>query len=279
MKLIYVDDERSSHVNFYYDLKDRAEIDTVSFFFKAEEAIEYATNNPVDCAFLDINIGGASNGLMLAKRLKEIQPLIEIVFVTGYDEYARESYRVGGRAYITKPYTQKELEDALSVVGKLIKINKSEKETANREKERVKIKTFGNFDLIVDERSVACKSAKAKELLAFLVNQRGGTVSSAQVFLALWENQEYTTTNSTYVRRAVRSLKDELEALGIADIFISKRNCYSVDTTRFVCDYYDLMDGKKDTIYQYNGEYMCQYSWGETTIPLIERKISSLESK
>lgn len=155
-------------------------------------------------------------------------------------------------------------------------LHRSDKASADRLKERIIMKTFGNFDLLVDKHPVAFKNAKAKELLAFLVCQYGSTASGAQIFFSLWDHLEYSATTSTYVRRTVRALKEELEGLGIGDVFIANRNCYSVDTSRFACDYYDLMSGSQDVAHLYNGEFMRQYSWGELTIPLIERKVASL---
>lgn len=275
MNVIYVDDERSAHVNFYYGLKDRPEIVSSTFFFCAEDALAHTRAHKVDCAFLDINLGGAVTGIALANELKAIQPNIEVVFITGYDEYAREAYRVGGRAYLTKPYTQDELDEVLTMLKRLQKIHQTDEEIAQRPQTHVQMKTFGNFDLLVDARPLPFKNAKAKELLAFLVHQRGGSVSSAQLFLALWEHLEYSSTTSTYVRRTVRALREELSVLGLDDILLCKRNCYSVDTTRFLCDYYELMSGLPSAGDTFNGEYMHQYSWGESTIPLIERKVAS----
>lgn len=273
MNAIYVDDERSAHVNFYYDLKDREEIQTLACFFKGEEAIAHAMEHIVDCAFLDVELGGGKNGMDLAEELRAIHPNVEVVFVTAYDHYARQAYRSGGRSYLSKPYTPEELDETLALLLRLTKAHRKEEEDVKRLRQRVQVKTFGNFDLLVDGRSVAFKNAKAKELLAFLVQQRGGTVNGAQVLMALWEHLEYSSITSTYVRRTVRALKEELERLELSDIFTYKRNCYSVDTSLFQCDYYDLMDGDESAKQLYNGEYMSQYSWGESIIPLIDRKV------
>lgn len=43
------------------------------------------------------------NGTFLAKRLKA--PRINIIFVTSYDEYAREAISLHASGYITKPVT------------------------------------------------------------------------------------------------------------------------------------------------------------------------------
>ena len=276
MKVIFVDDEPSAHINFEFELKDRAEVDSLHCFLHAETTLAYAKDNPIDCAFLDVNLGGSVNGIQLAKELKVIHPNLEVVFVTAYDHYARDSYRVGGRAYLTKPYTPEEVAESLQMLKKMVANHKAEAEVAQSPTIQLMAKTFGNFDFLVDGKPIPFKNAKAKELLAFLIHQRGGTVNSAQVFLALWEFQEYGPTTSTYVRRTARALREELEGLGISEVFVNLRNCFSVDISRFHCDYYQLMAGDKNEATHYNGEYMSQYSWGETTIPLIDRKVEQM---
>ena len=61
-------------------------------------------------AFVDINLPGMS-GLELASRLKEIDPRIEIVFMTGYGTFdnAVEAIKIGAYDYLPKPFGLNEL--------------------------------------------------------------------------------------------------------------------------------------------------------------------------
>ena len=56
------------------------------------------------------------------------------------------------------------------------------------EKPKVYIQTFYGFDVFVNGRVIYFPSKKSKELLAILINQRGGSVSLAQVVHILYEN-------------------------------------------------------------------------------------------
>ena len=56
------------------------------------------------------------------------------------------------------------------------------------EKPKVYIQTFYGFDVFVNGRVIYFPSKKSKELLAILVNQRGGSVSLAQVVHILYGN-------------------------------------------------------------------------------------------
>lgn len=276
MRILFVDDELNAHVNFRYHIQGRDDVAKLRCFFTAEEAIDYVKTHTVDCAFMDISLSGNMNGLELAKELKAIQPNIEVAFLTAYDEHTKASYQLGGRAYLTKPYSDQELGDALNLIGRLVQPPSVKMEPISDSNGRIKIRTFGNFDLIVDGRAIIFKTAKAKEALAFLVDQMGSMVSGAQMFFALWESQVYNATTSIYVRRTMRALKDELEDIGLADILVFARNSYSIDMTKVYCDSYALLNGSLKEANLFNGEYMKRYSWGEMTIPVLQRAADKL---
>lgn len=271
MNIIFVDDELNAHVNFRHDMATQENITSLHCFFTADEALTYTEHNAVDCAFLDIDLGEEISGLDLARNLKAIQPDIEVAFLTAFDEYTKDSYQIGGRAYLTKPYLAEELESALQLMRRLIQPHKSKPRICPSNHYPVKIRTFGNFDLIVDGRAVVFKTSKAKEALAFLVDQMGGSVSGVQMFMALWEEQEYNSNTSVYIRRTIRALKAELVELNIPDILVCGRNNFSVNMTLLDCDIYKLLNGDENIAFFYKGEYMSQYSWGESTIPLLDR--------
>lgn len=275
MKILYVDDERSAHTIFQHAIKEHSDICDVAYHFDYDSAMEYAKNHEIDCAFLDISLPG-KDGIQLAKDLQELQPKIEFAFVTGFDEYAREAYKVGGRAYLTKPYSNDELFSVLQLMKRLCHPPIAIDEPILQEIPHVSAKTFGFFDFMLDGKPVYFRNAKAKELLAYLVHHMGSSVSSAQVFFALWERQEYTRTTSTYVRRTIRALRNDLETLGIEDILVVNRNSISVVQSKISCDAYDLLNGSAKAAALFNDEYMGQYSWGESTIPLLHRAAATL---
>ncbi len=270
MTILYVDDERSAHSIFAHSLGEYEGRVDVSYHLNYQSAMDYAKSHPIDCAFLDISLLD-KDGITLARDLRTMQPQIEFVFITGYEEFARAAYEVGGRASVTKPYSDVALHEALERMERLTQPWKLQKSPITVQTTSVVMKTFGSFDLLLDGVPVYFKYSKAKELLAFWVHQMGGSVTSAQIFYALWDHQAYTRDNSTYVRRAIRLLKSELEALGIGDIMISQRNSTRVDTEKFTCDAYELIAGNKEVADTFTGEYMTTYPWAQTGVRLLRR--------
>lgn len=77
---------------------------TVVGFTRPAEAIEYAKENPVSLAFLDIELGRTS-GLDLCHELLEINPRTNVVFLTAYANYALDAWGTGASGFMLKPIT------------------------------------------------------------------------------------------------------------------------------------------------------------------------------
>ena len=84
----------------------------ITAYRKQTELLEDAKQNGCDVAFLDIHMRGM-NGVELAKNLKEVNPKMNIIFVTGYDEYTGDAMRLRASGYVMKPVTKEKLEEEL----------------------------------------------------------------------------------------------------------------------------------------------------------------------
>lgn len=77
---------------------------TVIGFTKPSEAVQFVKANNVALAFLDIELGTA-NGLDLCRTLLEINPLLNVVYLTAYGEYSIDAWSTGASGFIVKPIT------------------------------------------------------------------------------------------------------------------------------------------------------------------------------
>lgn len=141
-------------------------------------------------------------------------------------------------------------------------------ENADRGNEdpRVKIRTFGYFDVFVDGRPIAFRSEKAKELLALLVDRRGGYVTSADIITALWENEPITGQLRTRCRKVALRLNRTLEANGVGGIVESVRGKRRIVPELVSCDLFDHLSGSADACADFRGSYLKNYSWAEGTL-------------
>ena len=90
MLITVIDDEvlaLKATVNAVKEALPEAE---VRQFTKCSELLSFAAENRIDVAFLDINMRGYT-GIEVAGKLEEINPEINIIFVTGYSEHKSEA--------------------------------------------------------------------------------------------------------------------------------------------------------------------------------------------
>lgn len=84
--------------------------------------LQYSLNDTADniqkydICFLDILLDGQKNGIELAKILRNHHYKNEIVFVTGYREYAIDGYSVNALDYLLKPIDPQKLHLCLNRV-------------------------------------------------------------------------------------------------------------------------------------------------------------------
>lgn len=102
MNFLAIDDEPLCLDDLRFALEDAAPGCTCACFSSPSRALEQARTEPFDAAFLDIEMGGA-NGLALAKQLKDLQPDLHIIFVTGYEKYAVSAFAIHASGYLLKP--------------------------------------------------------------------------------------------------------------------------------------------------------------------------------
>ena len=81
-------------------------------FTDAEEAIEYARNNRVSLAFLDIELRN-TNGLNLCRDLLAINPRTNVVYLTAYSDYSLDAWSTGASGFMLKPLTPEGVREQL----------------------------------------------------------------------------------------------------------------------------------------------------------------------
>ena len=94
-------------------------------FERGETFLQAASQQPFTVVFLDIFMGG-TNGVEIAKQLREFDKDCMIAFSTTSTDYALEGLRVRATQYLVKPYTQKDIDDLLGeILPRLPKLDDS----------------------------------------------------------------------------------------------------------------------------------------------------------
>lgn len=253
MKIIAVDDEKMALEILAEAIKEAENDAELEVFSNGTSAVEYLENNACDVCFLDIEMGDMT-GIELAYKVKQFYPMANIIFVTGYSDYTQTAFSMRASGYVMKPATAVKIREELDNLRNPI---------ADEGDSKIKVVTFGNFDIYVDGKPLLFKRTKSKEMLAYLIDRKGTGSTKKEIAAILFGENVYDRKVEDYINKIykemVRSLKDE----GISDILVKERNYYAIDPKKFLCDRYEFEEGKQYAVNKFRGEYMNQYSWAE----------------
>ena len=100
--ILVVDDELSIRESFSLILEGKHKVLLAA---SGEAALKAITSQKVDMVYLDVRMPGL-NGLETLKRIKEIDPSLEVIMVTAVNEIqkASEAVKLGARDYVVKPF-------------------------------------------------------------------------------------------------------------------------------------------------------------------------------
>ena len=258
MKIICVDDEKLITELIVSMCKEIRPTDEIFGFGRPEKSLEWCEENCPDVALLDIHMPKIS-GIELAAKIKQKHPKTAVIFITGFSEYALEAYSVHPSGYLMKP-PQKEKLAAEIEYALQDKTDKPEEEFSH-----IRIKTFDDFDVFADGELVKFERAKAKELLAYLVDQNGSGVSRKKAFVFLWDNENYDRSGQKQLDVIIRSLRDTLKQYGIDEMFELHNGIMRIFPEKTDCDYYRFLKGEAKAVNSYRGKYMESYSWASLT--------------
>ena len=176
MRAICVDDEPLAVEYTLGQCKRLPQISEAKGFTDALAALEWLGTHSAELAILDINMP-KMDGIELAARIKQRSPQTAILFLTAYREYAFDAWSVRPSGYLLKPVSLEKLaEEVRHACGGQV----------DPAPAHIRVKTFGEFDVFVDGKPIHFKLAKAREILAYLVDKQGAGVTRKDLSAALW---------------------------------------------------------------------------------------------
>lgn len=120
MKIAIIDDDKSLIQDLEYQLnRSLNEIQlnaSIDSFSSAEQFLfEHPRHYPYSCIFLDIQMGTIS-GMDLAKKIRETDQNMIIVFLTSSEDYVFDGYEVNAFRYILKPISSEQINKILLTI-------------------------------------------------------------------------------------------------------------------------------------------------------------------
>ena len=247
MKVLLVDDEVLQLRRLTETVKKVLGADNEYYsYFNPVQAWEENQQVSVDIAFLDIEMP-VLNGIQLAKKLKTINPQVNIIFVTAYDAYALEAHKLHASGYITKPVSEAGVRQEVDGLRYPIEM---------APKKILQVKCFGNFEVFANGTPLKFQRSKSKELFAYLVDREGAAANINELNAVLWEEDK-----SSYLRNLIADIQTALKQVGAEDVFVKRHNECFINPDMIDCDAYEYKRNNPTAVMMYRGEYMAQYSW------------------
>lgn len=249
--ILIVENEKSKLDNTTELVKKLSGNQEIKGFDNSPSALAFARKNKVHIAFLDVKLP-EMDGLVLGQYLKDLNKYVNLIYITDDRSDAFDAMTLRASGCMMDPVDEKSLKKEM---GDLRFKNDKSKKT------KVFAQTFGNFELFVDGRPVNFKYSKTKEILALLINNRGAQTTNGEIIATLWEDEE--DSKASYLSNLRQDLQNTLMSLGISDILVKQRGSMGIAVDMIECDLYDWLEKKKESRYNYLGDYMNQYSWAE----------------
>ncbi|MGM8212205.1 response regulator [Virgibacillus sp. W0430] len=185
MKFLLLDDERMAleHLKHIFEKDKRVKKENIHSFVSPTEALAWAQKEHVEVAFIDIEMP-EMNGLAFANKLKLMQPQIEIVFITAYQDYAVEAFEQYALDYLLKPVRLQRMARTIDRIESRIK----EKRSLEKSLEVTTIYVMGNVFIQVNNKEIDLKwrSGRVRELFLLLLHFRERAISKFEIIDIIW---------------------------------------------------------------------------------------------
>ncbi|WP_240431924.1 response regulator [Paenibacillus aceti] len=278
LKVIIVDDESLAILKMETLLREQTEVDIelAGSYMNPLEALAAARREVLHLAFLDIEMPEIT-GFELANQLLNIQPHIEIVFTTAFQEYALKAFEINALDYLLKPVSPDRLVITLQRIAKAA----GELTDRGNEANAIQLNCFRNIHYVDADgttKSFACRTLKAPEIFAYLLFHHDTIVTKQSLIDLLWP--EYDIDKATaqlhtaiyQIRKVLKEAEFELEikykdggySLLLGDVKLDVEDWESrVKKARPVTA--DTMGQHLSILSLYKGDYLAdhRYTWAE----------------
>ena len=233
---IVVDDEQLAREELAFLLKDFPEIEVIGTGSNGLEALNLIEKLEPEVVFMDVHMPGL-DGLAVVQQLREkgIDPP-HFIFVTAYDQYAVEAFRLEAMDYLLKPLDRGRLAETIDRARRLILEKRSSEP----------IPTRGG--------AAAAPAPAPRTKLMVKAANRNFIVDASDVIYATIDSGLITLVTTSFEGQSNYRTIEDLQASLDRDVFWRVHRSYLVNINRikevvpwFKSSYQLRMDDKKHT--------------------------------
>lgn len=207
MRAVLIDDERPALLQLQRLLAIDGRVTVSEGFTSVREGLDYLGREKADVVFLDIGMP-EMNGLEAAEYIQQLDSSTRIVYVTAYSQYALEAFELYALDYVLKPVMPERLTKTVDRIA-MVSQQGSQTQTDNQTSQ-FDIQLFKRLALpeinSLDGKKLKLRTAKAQELLAYLLNLDGEWISKDRILEAVWQGYPLDKA-ATHLHTAVYQIR------------------------------------------------------------------------
>lgn len=233
--LVVVEDEKPILDLMKILISRNENLNVIGEFTSSKEALLNIPKLNPDVVFLDVEMPGM-NGIELAREITKYNENLEVIFVTAYEKYAVEAFKVNAINYILKPITEEEIN---FTVARLLK--KYPKAVHDRKEKRYGLYCLGNLKLYEGSKNLEIKwpTAKTEELFSFLIYHKGENANKWNICETLWGSKDPDSAEHN-LHNTIYRLKSTLKKFGINNVIQYETKGYRINLNDFYCDAFEF---------------------------------------
>ncbi|KGR88256.1 response regulator [Lysinibacillus boronitolerans] len=287
MRIVLVDDEYLplTRLKTLLEKSNVSGIEIVGEYTDSFELLKDIEILQPNVVFLDI-VMPDMDGLALGEKIQEIVPNVEIVFTTGFDQYAIDAFNLHAIDYLLKPVQISRLEKTLE---RLDQINNKVKEIKPR---LTVIKLFGGLHVVLPDgrtQPIKWRTSKAKELFAYMLEHKNEMIFRDTILELFWPESDIDKA-SKQLYTAIYTIRKTLKNYGVEGVKISSpllSSGYKLVVENIVVDVEQWLsrlkllppiqqttvDEHEQVFQMYTGDYLgdCDYLWAESERERLRR--------
>lgn len=274
MRIIIIDDELLQLNLLEKRIHELTNYEVIAKHTSPHQGLMAISKLQPDTVFLDVSMPGA-NGIELAKEIKEAFPMMNIIFLTAHEKYAVDAFNIQADDYLLKPINNERLLQAFSKIERIsqqqIEINKPYICCFNH-------LHFHHPQNDTAQLNVKWRTAKAREIFAYLLHYRGKYIRKDVLIEHMWPDEDiklaYAQLYSAIyqIRKTLATIEWDIQIISSESSYTLNIENYQVDIDIFVNGITNMpfithenVSEHKKLLSLYTGDYFNEedFSWAE----------------
>ena len=176
LKIVVADDDASSRILLHHFIRFLPQYKVVGEAISGEEFVRLVLEEKPDIALVDIKMPDL-DGMEAVKICKQSLPALQVIFTTGYDEFAVKAFEIAATDYIVKPIERTRLFHALEKARKLIELSRQDHLSIKTKNKRLGIKSHNSI-LFLPMEDILFVEKESRKTVIHTANERYETTET-----------------------------------------------------------------------------------------------------